>query len=77
MQGVADFAVFMIYVAIGVGVLAPLFIKNKSYKTVDRGALLITPQSVFKTTDIYNMPRLWRHSLLAGGQIAGRKSNVL
>ena len=38
----------MIYVAIGVGVLAPLFIKNKSYKTVDRGALLITPSPLLK-----------------------------
>ena len=47
-QGVADFAVFMIYVAIGVGVLAPLFIKNKSYKTVDRGALLISPNPLLK-----------------------------
>ena len=47
-QGVADFAVFMIYIAIGVGVLAPLFIKNKSYKTVDRGALLITPSPFLK-----------------------------
>lgn len=47
-QGVADFAVFMIYVAVGVGVLAPLFIKNKSYKTVDRGALLISPNPLLK-----------------------------
>ncbi len=38
----------MIYVAIGVGVLAPLFIKNKSYKTVDRGALLISPNPLLK-----------------------------
>jgi len=47
-QGVADFAVFMIYVAVAVGALAPLFIKNKSYKTVDRGALLITPSLFLK-----------------------------
>lgn len=47
-QSVADFAVFMIYVAVGVGVLAPLFIKNKSYKTVDRGALLISPNPLLK-----------------------------
>jgi len=38
----------MIYVAIGVGALAPLFIKNKSYKTVDRGALLISPNPLLK-----------------------------
>ena len=47
-QGVADFAVFMIYVAVGVGVLAPLFIKNKSYKTVDCEALLISPNPLLK-----------------------------
>ena len=38
----------MIYVAVAVGALAPLFIKNKSYKTVDRGALLITPSLFLK-----------------------------
>ena len=38
----------MIYVAVGVSFLAPLFIKNKSYKTVDRGALLISPNPLLK-----------------------------
>lgn len=38
----------MVYIAVAIGIFGPLFIKNKSYKTVDRGALLISPNPLLK-----------------------------